>query len=182
MFHVKLSTNKVNMPLNSLLARTLLTGMLLLPFVGNAAIYKCTGADGKITISDQQCATDQRGGAVNAAPSSGPAKTPDAATKPNTATLSREECQVLGRRFQVLFDQAMSGKVSAPENKRADDAVIAEFAAKCKAPTGANADKRIACDTKKELLADRRPKVATLSAQDKAALAALERDYALTCN
>lgn len=181
------------MPLNSLFASTLLIGMLLLPFASNAAIYKCTGTDGKVTISDQPCATDQRGGAVNVAPSSGVAKTPGAATKPNATALSREECQALGRRFKVLFDEAMEGKVSAPENKRADDAVIAEFAAKCKAPAGANADKqnaepnaaaskRIACDTKKERLADQRPKAATLSAQDKTALAALERDYALACN
>ena len=181
------------MPLNSLLARTLLVGAFLLPLVSNAAIYKCTGTDGKVTISDQPCATDQLGGAVNVAPSSGGAKTPGAATKPNTTALSREECQALGRRFKVLFDEAMEGKVSAPENKRADDAVIADFASKCKAPTGANLDKRnteqaasaskrIACDSRKERIGYKRSRFDGLSAQDKAELATLERDYALNCN
>lgn len=180
--------------------------------VTHAAVYKCTGADAKVVISDQPCTNDQRGGAMTVNPASGAGKVPSSAPpklNPSPPALGSDagvaslragllaalspECQNLSRRFWDLADRVSKATTSAPVNNAAGDALIAEFAGKCEAPTRAYiekrdteqralANKRAACDAKKQVINDKKPKASTLNPQDQAALATVERDYALNCN
>ena len=184
----------------------------IVPGVVHAAIYKCTGSDSKVVISDQPCANDQRGGALNVNPASGAGtSSPTAAPKasPSTPALGSvesvanqrkallavlsPECQNLSRRFWDLADRVGRATQSAPVSNPADDALAAEFASKYQVPTqaflekrnaeqSAAANKRAECATKKSVIDDKKPRSASLTSPDKTALAAVERDYALNCS
>ena len=203
---------KAAVPIYSFFCCLLLASLVAMPLAVRAAVHKCTGADGKIVFSDQPCANDQRGGALNVSPASRAGKSPSSAAPkagpPSPALGSNAavatyrkgllavlspEFQNMSRRLWDIEDNVAKATPSAPYSNPAGDSLIADFAAKCEGPTRDYLEKnkadqrtakskRIACDTKKELLTDRMPKAATLSAQDKAALAALERDYAAQCN
>ena len=143
------------MPLNSLFARSLLVGALLLPLAGNAAIFKCTGADGKVTISDQPCSNNQSGGAMNVAPASGAGKSPPSAgsrASPSPAAQAYDarlasqrtrllavlspECQKLSQQLWEVEDRVERGTSSPPTKNPQNNTWNADYYySKCAEPT-----------------------------------------------
>lgn len=123
------------MPTNSLFTSALLFSLFLLPLVGHAAIYKCTGADAKVTISDQPCSNNQSGGEMTVAPASGAGKSPPSAVSkasPSPATQAYDarvasqrtrllavlspECQKLSKQLWEVEDRVERG-TSSPTTK-----------------------------------------------------------------
>ncbi len=206
------------------LAGLVLSGMMAPS--AQAAVHKCTSADGKVTFSDQPCAVGQAAAAVKPA-AIGQTTPPKAASSPPvtngatgatagstaesttgiTAGGSSEDpqdaasrariraalpahCVVLGERIGKYFE---NGAVGATE---AEYQVIfrryqQECAAQARAASAAEDATRVArqkkqvaeqeCTAKRQVLAERRPRLANLSSEDKKAFAAVEADVASTC-
>jgi Domain of unknown function (DUF4124) len=172
--------------------------LLAVPLV-EAAIHKCTGADGKVTFSDQPCAAGQGASVVKpAAPGVAPTATaaPDASERARAEARDRlrrgqtPECLALADRMQNLL------KDNAGKAPPADlDTVVNQYEQRCAArmrellQAEAARTEQLAreqarksdCDAKRRVLDERRPRLAQLSEQDRRAFAAVESEVARDC-
>jgi Domain of unknown function (DUF4124) len=216
MFHVKpakcrpsMADTSMNRPIDSratpaFLAWALVSAMAALMAAlpvpeAQAAIHKCTGTDGKVTFSDQPCATGQGASVVKpVAPGPAPVVTgaPDASEKARAEARDRlrkgqtPECLNLADRMQNLL------KDNAGKAPPADlDAVVNQYEQRCAArmrellQAEAARNEQLAreqtrkseCDAKRRVLDERRPRLAQLSDSDKRAFAVVESEVARDC-
>lgn len=189
-------------------ARVALTlGATLLAVSSHAVIHKCTGADGKVTFGDQPCAVGQSSGTVKPAAAAPPAvvnspgsastvvaRDPDAAAR--AAAIARirasqtAECVALSDRI-IKVANTSGGAVPEAEGKamveRNDKQCMAAAQAANAAENARNEARQKQmmvdeeCKQKRRVLAERRPRLASLSSDDKAAFAAVEADVSRVC-
>ena len=180
-----------------------------------AAIHKCTGADGKVAFSDQPCVGGQTAATVkpaavapilpipppppvspdgNNAPAGTPAKDPDAAARAAARERIRAgqtpQCLTLGDRVTSLVDSGARG-VSPAEVKATVDRYEQQCAAQVRAAIAAENSRNEAlqkqlmvdleCKEKRRVLSERRPRLASLSSEDRKAFSAVEADVARVC-
>lgn len=167
--------------------------------IAQAAIHKCTGADGKVTFSDQPCAAGQGAAVVKpVAPSAAPAimGAPDASEKARTEARDRlrkgqtPECLALADRMQNLLKDNV-GKAPPAEL----DTVVNQYEQRCAArmrelvqAEAARNEQRAReqtrksdCDAKRRVLDERRSRLAQLSEPEKRAFTTVESEVARDC-
>ena len=215
MFHVKLSFGRPA-PADrtaGLLGRSqcLLAGMVLVLAASSAqaAIHKCTGADGKVAFSDKPCVAGQIAATLksatvapippmtpggNNAPARAPVNDPDnadlAASRERIRAAQTPQCQAFGDRIVSLIDSGARG-VSPAEVKATVDRYEQQCAAQVRAANAAENSRNEArqkqlmvdeeCKQKRRVLSERRPRLASLSSEDRKAFSAVEADVALVC-
>jgi Domain of unknown function (DUF4124) len=176
-------------------ATAFMAGGFLVP--ANAAVYKCTGADGKVVFSDQPCLAGQTTTGVRepaGAPAAKPqdtgegarvatrarlraAQTPECADMSDRiasfgqtggATATNAQMTALLTRYEQQCAARMQQAIEA-ENKRKED----------------EANKRIvadaACAEKRRVLNERRAKLAAMGDADKRVFATIEAEVARDC-
>lgn len=173
----------------------------------HAAIYKCTGADGKVSFNDQPCTAGQVAATVksaapprpslpnaNSAPGSLSASDPDAASRAAAHERFRAaqtpQCVALGDRITSLIESGARG-VGGVEVKETIDRYEQQCAAQARVAMNAENARGEArqkqlvvdgeCAEKRRVLAERRPRLASLSSEDKKAFAAVESEVARVC-
>lgn len=170
-----------------------------------AAIHKCTGADGKVAFSDQPCAGGQSAATVKpvaaapAVPASPNVSTGSATTKDRDAESSAAargegirsaptpECVALGNRIAAFMQKSPCEGAEA-EAKPMFDWHEQQCAAQARAVIGAENARSEArqkqfildeeCKEKGRVLAERRPRLASLSNEDKKTFAAVKAEVA----
>jgi hypothetical protein len=186
-----------------------LLGAFMLP-VSAQKMYRCPGAGGSTTFSDTPCATGS-GNEVTVKPSGGAApaqvkpdpQTRGAMDKRNAEynALLTPECRRAREAFLAKSQQkggmeelmkegnpiSKAWEACEFEAKDSIGKLNAQDQAKAKAEEAKRAEQdRIAikkneCATKQKVLDDRRPRLAQLSEQDRAAFRAIEQDVAMNC-
>jgi Domain of unknown function (DUF4124) len=173
-----------------------------------AAIHKCTGSDGKVTFGDQPCAVGHSAATVKPAaaptvqgapiannlPGGAVPKDPDAAARAAAFARIRAsqtpQCLALGDRIAALVEKGSQG-VTGVEIKAMVDRYEQQCAAQARAANAAENARNEArqkqlivdeeCKVKRRVLAERRPRLASLSLEDQKAFAAVETDVARGC-
>lgn len=174
-----------------------------------AAIHKCTGADGKVAFSDQPCVAGQAAATVkpaaaapmppvspnaNKAPVAASVSDPDAAARAaaweRIRAAQTPQCLTLGDRITSLMDSGARG-VTGAEVKATVDRYERQCAAQARTANGAENLRNEArqkqltvdeeCKEKRRVLSERRPRLASLSSEDRKAFSAVEADVARVC-
>ena len=218
MFHVKLipdagsSANRRKDVTGHALCILALLFMACTAPSAHAAVYKCTGADGKVAYSDQPCVAGQAATTVK------PAAVPDKNTAKNsskngggdtgqdpskdnsaiarTAAQDRirasqtPQCLALGDRISSMMETGAIG-VAAAEVKATLDRYEQQCGVPGKAAIAAENARNEAkqkqlmvdeeCKHVRQVLDERRPRLASFSSEDKKAFAALEANVARAC-
>ena len=173
----------------------------------HAAIYKGTGVEGKVSFNDQPCTAVQVAVTVkpaappgpslpnfNNAPGSLSASDPDAAARAAAHERFRAaqtpQCVALGDRITSLIESGARG-VGGVEVKATMDRYEQQCAAQTRVAMNAESARGEArqkqlvvdgeCKEKRRVLAERRPRLASLSSEDKNAFAAVESEVARVC-
>ncbi len=163
----------------------------------SAAVYKCTGADGRVVFSDQPCLAGQATTAVREPAGAPPAKPQDASEAARAATRARlraaqtPECAEMADRI-ASFGQSGGATASNAQMNALVSRYDQQCAARMREAVEAEnkrkedeAQKRVLADTtcaeKRRVLNERRAKLATLSEADKRAVAALEAEVTRDC-
>ena len=214
MFHVKLIPDAASSAhrRSGLTRPTLriLAGLLMAWAIppANAAVFKCTGADGKVAYSDQPCVAGQAGTTVkpaavpdkNTAKSSSKDSGVDTSQDPSAAARSAAQeriragqtpqCLAMGDRISSMIGTGAVG-VAAAEVKATLDRYEQQCVAPGKAAIAAENARNEAkqkkimldeeCKYMRQLLDERRPQLASLSSDDKKAFAASEANVARVC-
>ncbi len=212
LFHVKPGARQIqsaSAPLRHWAGVAVFYAALLgLQVEAGAAIYKCTGPDGKATFRDQPCTSGQSV-TIKKEPAKAPttAAKADAAAQPVDASsaaraAARErlraaqtpECVDMGDRIQ-RFGQKGSGNQSgtdlnllleryeqqcAPRMREALGAENARAEAEARRQNAAQ-NLAEACAAKQRVLDERRPRLASLSQPDQRAFAVVESEVARDC-
>jgi Domain of unknown function (DUF4124) len=162
-----------------------------------AAIHKCTGADGRIAFSDQPCGAGQTAATVKpapAAPGSASPKDPDAAARVAARDRIRAaqtpQCVAMGDRISSMVESGARG-IPEADVKATVDRYEQQCAAQARVANAAENTRNEArqkqlmvdeeCKEKRRILAERRPRLTSLSTEDKKAFAAVESDIARGC-
>ena len=185
------------------LTRAVLTSLLAVPLAGNAAINKCTGADGKVVFSDQPCPAGQSAetikGAGGGKPSaiSGKPDTPSSANAGMTSMRNSLEAALTPECRQI--QKQMLEQVTESATKRLTElefqTIYNRFDTQCKplikaaqeaewAKGKAERDrlqKQVECTEKRRVYDERKDKLASLDDSGRAAMARLRTDLDTTC-
>lgn len=153
-----------------------------------AEVYKCVGSNGKTIFSDQPCTAGQSGGTVKAASASQGSSASDANSAiKGTIAQQSAEC---ARQGKVISDMMNNGSAKTMDelvsmtkrlNAQCKNVPLPEELTEQNSVKDRQTVKNADCAVKRNVLDERRPKLAGMSEQYKKDFASVERDYATNC-
>lgn len=194
---------KVKTHLWLVLTRAVLTSVLAVPLASNAAITKCTGADGKVVFSDQPCSAGQSAETIKGAGGSKPSAVsgkPDSPPSPHQGMPSMRnsldaaltpECRQIQKQMFEQVTESATKRLTEPELQ----SIYNRFEAQCKPLIKAAQDaewakgaaerdrlqKQVECTEKRRVYDERKDKLASLDDSGRATMARLRTDLDTAC-